>query len=520
MVLYFPSITDIATSPKKMSQVRTTFTSAAWNHTGKLLEYLFAYLSSVLIARGLGLAENGVFAGLISFSQLISALTSLGLETSLNKHIPQLSKSHSEEQVRYLLRRLIFLRLALFSGVAGLVLLAEKLIYLQFLSNISEYLVLLVIFTGCRSIVPLFAMALVAQLRTELNTWITLAVRFVELLTVGALFAAGGMSVSNLIIMFLTTTAFHLLVFVFFTGSQVIGAEYPLPMRPVLMFGGIFWLNTISEFILGRQGDVLFLYGLASDPAQTSLYDVAYSVVQLAALGTTVGLGGVTFAAFASLAVDRGEVMNRFYNFLIRIVSLLTIPLFAFLLWNGRGILHLLYSEKFDAAFPLLQMILGFRIFSRLFGGQENAEYLLSKGSVASLVGVGLIGASINILLNLTLIPRLGAFGTTIASGAGNLAANLLAAALVYKATQGTPQFEFWLKLTVICSASSILSHVLIDSVSVPGQIGQAGIYAVLLLVLLRVMKPLTQEDSAWLMQVSGRLNRFLQPFTRPAPSF
>lgn len=503
-----------------MSRAKRIFTSAAWNHAGKLAEYFLAYLSAVLIARGLGVMENGVFAGLISFSQFMSALSSLGLETSLNKHIPQLSNARSQEQVRYLLRRLMGIRLVLFAVVAGLVFVLPALAGFQLPKGVDDYLVLLVVFTACRSLVPLVAMTLIAQLKTEINSRITLLVRLMELVGIIVLFELGMVSILNLILLFLAATFIHIFAFILVGKSELIGGEHPLPLRPVLAFGGLFWLNTISEFILGRQGDVLFLSSFAADTSQASLYDVAYSVAQFSALGMTIGFGGVTFAAFASLAIEREEAMNRFYAFLIRIVSLLTIPLFTFLLWNGRSVIQLLYSEKFDAAFSLLQVILAFRIVSRLFGGQENAEYLLSKGSVAPLVAVGLIGGVCNVVLNIVLIPEFGAFGTTIASGTGNFVANVLAALLVYKATRGGAQFAFWAKLTVIGLASSFLCHVLIDAISLPALLGQAFVYTGVLIVLLGFIKPLTQEDSRWLIQVNSRLKKILQPFTSPAPSF
>ena len=47
-----------------MSKAKATFHSILWNHTGKITEYILMYAASILIARGLGAAENGTFVGL------------------------------------------------------------------------------------------------------------------------------------------------------------------------------------------------------------------------------------------------------------------------------------------------------------------------------------------------------------------------------------------------------------------------------------------------------------------------
>src|SRR4030042_4371537 len=100
--------------------VRTIFQSALWNHAGKLLEYLCVYLTSVIIARALGVQGNGIYAGLISLSQLLLVLSSFGLETSLNKHIPQLDPTTQAEQTRFILRRVLLVRTGLFLLFAAL----------------------------------------------------------------------------------------------------------------------------------------------------------------------------------------------------------------------------------------------------------------------------------------------------------------------------------------------------------------------------------------------------------------
>lgn len=497
-----------------MSQAKRTFTSALWNHAGKILEYLLMYVTSIVIARGLGVAENGRFVGLFSLSQLLLVLCSFGLETSLNKFIPQLTRERNNEKVTYVLRKALMIRGGAFFGVAILICSLVMFVSVPFFAENEQFLLWILLFTGVRSIFPLFAMVLTAQLRTALTARINLVIRVMELAAILVLTHLH-FTVQNIFILFLCTSALHVVSYAVFSRTNFVGEAERIDMKPIITFGGIYWMNTIVDFILGRQGDVLFLTNLLPDSSQAGLYDVAYSVAQLASMAMTVGLSGVTFATFARLAVSDTEIMDRFYGFSIRIISLLTIPLYAFLIFNAASVLPILYSTKYAGAVSLVQGILFFRTASRLFGGPENGEYLLSHGRVGTLVSVGIISALENFILNVLLIPKLGAMGSVIASGCGNLTVNLLGALAVYKISESGLQLFFWGKLTAACFFASFFCFYFFPTAGVSSLIFSGLLYVFSLGSLLLIIKPLTPKDFQWLSQIDERLGDVLQPFTR-----
>jgi O-antigen/teichoic acid export membrane protein len=495
-----------------MSKAKLTFQSALWNHAGKVLEYLLMYLTSIVIARGLGVQENGRFVGLFSLSQLLLVLCSFGLETSLNKFIPQLTSRTLDAQTAFIVRRAILIRIAAFFGVAMLSYLAIHSLTIPFFSASSQALLLVFAFTGIRSLVPLFATALTAQLRTALTARINLVIRIIEIVVV---LASGQLTVENLFMLFAATSGLHVAAYAVFSRMNLLTGAAPVDMKPIVMFGGIYWLNTLVDFILGRQGDVLFLSNLLPDASQAGLYDVAYSIAQLASLAMTVGLSGVTFATFAKLAVSDQQTMDKFYAFSIRIISLLTIPAYAFLLFHTSDVLNVLYSSHYLAATTLVQGILAFRICARVFGGPENAEYLLSQGRVGTVVAFGAGAAAVNILLNIVLIPRLGGMGSVIASGVGNVLVNALAAFAVFRISSNKMQTLFWAKLTAISIGAAFVCARVIPSESAFGLIASACLYSALLMILLVVAKPLAPSDAEWLSRIDRRLSALLLRFTR-----
>lgn len=500
-----------------MSRAKLTFQSALWNHAGKILEYLLMYGTSIVIARGLGVAENGRFVGLFSLSQMLLVFCSFGLETSLNKFLPQLQQEKAAERTTFILRKALLIRVVAFFGAAAAFYAAIHAITIPLLDNAGTVLLIVLAFTGIRSMFPLFAMVLTAQLHTALTARVNLIVRGIEIVAVIVL-AQVEFSVKNLFLLFCCTSALHVVVYATLSRLNFFGRAEPVEMHPIIAFGGIYWINTIVDFILGRQGDVLFLTNLLPDASEAGLYDVAFSVAQLASMAMTVGLTGVTFATFARLAVTDSGTMDRFYTFSIRVISLLTIPVFAFMIVHAPAVITSVYSSQYGAAAALVQGILLFRIFARLFGGPENAEYLLSHGRVGLVAAFGVAAAVTNIGLNILLIPRLGAMGSVLASGSANLLVNVLAACAVYATSANRMQVIFWVKTTSACSLAAILSIYLVPGDHAGSLLGSGVLYVILVGACFLIIKPLTRDDTEWLAQIHGKSRKWLDYFTALKP--
>lgn len=496
-----------------MSNARHTFLSAVWNHAGRILEYVLMYLTAIFIARGLGVEENGRFVGLFSISQLLIVLSSLGLETSLNKFIPQLGADSTDAQGRFMLRRVLLLRIGAFAVAAFLFAGFVYLVPVPFLDQNRHVLAAVVCFSAIRSLVPLFAMVLTARLQTAVTALINVAIRALELAVIFWL-ATVNFTVENLFLVFLVSSTLHVAAYAVLARKTVFGSIQPVAMRPVVAFASLFWVNTVVDFVLGRQGDVLLLANLHPDRAQASMYDVAYSIAQLAAMALTVGLSGVMFATFARLAVEDQQKMDRFYRFSIRIVSLLSVPAFCFVMANAEAILHVLYSSRYVAAAPFVVIILVFRVVSRLFGGPENAEYLLSRGRVGTVVSIGIIAASVNVVLNILLIPRWGAAGSVIAGGAANLLVNMLGALMVFKLSPNRLQLGFWLKLALVSGVGALVARLLVSGQDLATLVGGGLVFVTVLSLSLVAIKPLTSGDAEWLSFISKRLEKVLGHLT------
>jgi O-antigen/teichoic acid export membrane protein len=492
-----------------MTLLKRTFTGFLWNSAGKTLEYVILYAISIIVARGLGLYQNGAYATLMSLAQILLVLSSMGLETTLNKAIPQLVGSRAEARFRFLFFRAIGVRMLVFLFTGTLLYFGIKVFSGGTYSGLESYFLLLAVYGGIRGVTTLFSIALTALFRTDIVFIVGVTMRFIELGAIVVL-SSIGLSISALLILFSVTGAIQILLSLLLLRKSFFGQFAPEPLRPLLAFGLILWINVIVDFFLGRHGDIFFLTALTSETSQASLYDVAFSLAQLASLAFTVGFLGISFAAFAKLAIGPPEAMDRFYAFLLRFISFLTVPLYSFLVFNAEPVVRLLYSPTFGEAVILVQGMALFKIASRLFGGGENTEYLLVRGRVGwvSLAGIG--AATVNIAFDILLIPFLGASGAVIGSGCANLFVNAATRQMVKQYSPVPIQIAAWVKLTITSLPISYFVASLSLATDFPALVLRVALYAVGVTLTMALAKPLTAVDTALLSEMSPRIGQWI----------
>ena len=457
---------------------------------------------------------NGTYVGLIAVAQVLLLVISMGLEASLNKHIPQIEDPWKIQKTRFLLRRILLVRLGAFV-VIGAVLTQFAIWFRGVLPGaVMEYLFWVLLYAGSRSLVPLLGMVLVAQFNTPLTSKINGAVRLIELLAV-AVMMGQGLAITALLGLFAATGVLHTILYILFARKNLLGSASPMRVMSVLVFGWVFWINNFGDYFLGRHGDLLFLTALLPDSSAASLYDVAYSLSQIAFLSVTVGFTGVSFANFARLASERRPAMNDFYLTMVRVISLLSIPMYAYLLFNGEGIVEIIYSAEYRTAGQIVTVMVAFRIGSRLFAGGENAEFLLSLGKVGALVGIGALAAALNCGLNLLLIPLYKGTGAAIATGVAMLLANYLGWWLVRRNSGPGVQVQYWLKIITIACLSAWGTSLVLEVEGVATLLMSGFVFLGVFLGVCAIVKPLEPNDLQTLGIKGGRQEKILRFLVR-----
>jgi O-antigen/teichoic acid export membrane protein len=437
--------------------------SALWNHLGKAGDYALMYVASVLIARGLGVDLYGRYAAIISVLHVLLVASSFGLEVALTRHCAALTGDTVQERIRFLFRRSIALRVTLFAfaAIVGLAVMAVP----GWISPGANVVVIVLVlgYALSRAVLPLSVAVLTARFQTERVAILSIAGRLLEI--TGLLIAGThGLSPAAVLGVLCAAGLIQIFLHLAWCSGNWWGKEIALPLAPVMLFGGVYWVNTFVDYFLGRQGDVALLAWLGGDPAATARYDVSYSLMQAGAMVATLGLSGVSLAALSRYAAGDDAPRKQMYETLVRINSFLTIPVLGFLVVAAADILQIIYAGPFVAAATVLRILAGIRIVTRIFAGGENADLLLSMDMVRPLVAIGLIAAGVTVALHFVLIPLYAAEGAAVASGLGTLVANGLGLRQARAALPVRFQWRSWLTLTGITAAAGLIAHIVLPS--------------------------------------------------------
>src|SRR5690606_18440437 len=103
--------------------------------------------------------------------------------------------------------------------------------------------------------------------------------------------------------------------------------------------------------------------------------------------------------------------MGNLYDLLIFI----SLPVALFISFFGSDIISLLYrSNQFEGAGPMLAIHIWSGVF--VFLGSASTQYLLAEGYTLVSFQRTALGAVLNVVLNLWLIPLYGGLGASIAT--------------------------------------------------------------------------------------------------------
>jgi O-antigen/teichoic acid export membrane protein len=125
----------------------------------------------------------------------------------------------------------------------------------------------------------------------------------------------------------------------------------------------------------------------------------------------------IVTSVFPALINARKTDIDRYHKRLKNLYDLLvfiSLPVAIFISFFGSQIIHIIYSNRFEGAGPMLSIHIWSGIF--VFLGSASSQYLLVEGYTKISFYRTMAGAITNILLNLWLIPKYAGLGASIAT--------------------------------------------------------------------------------------------------------
>jgi O-antigen/teichoic acid export membrane protein len=125
----------------------------------------------------------------------------------------------------------------------------------------------------------------------------------------------------------------------------------------------------------------------------------------------------IVTSVFPAIINARQTDLERYQKRLKNLYDLLiymSLPVAIGISFFGNDIIHLLYGNRFEGAGTMLSIHIWSGIF--VFLGVASSQYLLAEGYTSISFQRTAVGAVVNILLNLWLIPLYGGIGASIAT--------------------------------------------------------------------------------------------------------
>lgn len=409
-------------SERSLHILRGSFTSMAVRVCGLGL----AFLSHLILSRTLGVSQYGSYVIALGWAMVLVVPARLGLDNSALRF----ATIYNHDGKGGDFRGLVIFSLAII-GLVSTAIAAVLLLGWEFgvkpLRQI-EWLLLV----GIAITIPFSALLawLSALIRTANRI---LAAQFFEqvlrpalLIVAIALAGFGGWKLGASAAMLLTGLTVALATIGIALAAKTSFRDLPLGApnfqhrREWLSVSWVLFLMSVVQELLNQID--LILLGILGDATQAAHFAAAWrlaSLVRFGLVAVTTVTGPLIAAAFHRRDIDELAHIARLSA---RVSALFALALSLLIGLLGQPLLRM-FGPGFDDAYPALLIMLAGGVVSSFTGSAGNLMTMTGHQRAALIIFAGAFAASL--LLNIALIPSLGAIGSAIASSVALVAWNL-----------------------------------------------------------------------------------------------
>lgn len=495
-----------------------------WNQLYQLWLFGSSFLLTEVVTHGLAPNDYGIYSTALTAFTTISYLAAFGLEEAATIWVPRALTEDGRAQASSVIRRLLGTRfLFLLASYAAILFLfpvlpgwlgrlpvpgAAGLADALADSAVQNHLMPLAFYVAGNGFVNLLFAIFTSLLRTRVILVVSGCSQAVSLALVwlflrlgwgvdGALWALG-------VVSWLTVMAY------LFWLAPLLFTRRPgraISLLPALRLSVAAWLTNLAGGALLKQVVIWLLVLYAFSKTQIGFFNLAFQLGHSAGLLLVAGLSGVGMATMA--AAYTGE--NRSWlaiswRTVLKVQTLLALPLLVFSLLNAQAIVILLFGEEYAGVGPLLQLFLAFNILTRISGGGTHQAALYVLGKQRFVVFLQWASLALTAVLGFLLIPKAGPMGALIATGLPPVLVELAQLAYLLPSLNRRYPLRFVLRYA-LALAGPVIVGLLWQPQGWLGVIGAGLFFTALLAAALLLVKPLDAEDAALL----GKMNSWLR---------
>jgi O-antigen/teichoic acid export membrane protein len=502
----------------QMSLVKRVASGILWAQASKVLEMALSFVLSIVVVRRLGPRDYGAYGLTLAVLNFGALLSDLGLRDVLGKYLPPLSSERGTDGEAALLRTALGWRILATALVVVLLFVFRSFVSTQFsFPDFYLYFVPLAMLLFGRQLLQVLLDFLNARLNMKSIALVNLSTQAAMLGLTLFLFWQLGVSVDLVLYASAATTWAGLVCCVWLLRKWLAHSQgIALPRAAMARFGLTIWAISWATFGLASQVDVLLLGYLLKDTAQIGYYNVAVmSIARVHGL-LFAAWGGMTLPVLSEAHHSNGlGGLARAWTSYIKLLTILVVPVFVFLIGYARSFIPLLYSDAYLNSVALLQIFTVSNIVSTVLGHGLGTVTLYVIGKEGVALRFRLVCGAINVLLDIVLISLFGVLGAILATGTASILVVFLEFLFVRKYVGVRYPLGF---LAKICLAAlvSVGPAILIARPDMLSITIAGTAYGLLFLGLLYLLKPLSPQDKLTLHNINPRLAKVLSRFQAP----
>lgn len=380
-----------------------------YNALGKSIFILTGLLISILIVRGIGKEEYGLFIFVMTIFMLLSPLYNLGLTVPLTRYVSEYRTKGELGKIRTLILKSLKLKLLSWIIVSPVVLYLWRYLYPETFT-IAIILVFIALLTAINST---FSSSLESFYEQKLLNTVAIIRNILYLLLVLLVVAF----IPSIEMVILAGLIPPLLVSIFL-GRRIRDVIDVAPKtikedkKRIAKFAIAAMLAGIISYITYEKSEVVLL-GAYRTKGEVASYGLAYDFALRIPNLITMVIGSLHYVSMTELYTKNpAELRNGIKKF-EKFIFLFGIPMCVWSFIEAENLIMLLYgSMMLDAVFPFRVILILITVNLLLFP-INSVIGTLEKQPLAT--SVGAIFAVVNIALDILLIPKYGINGALFA---------------------------------------------------------------------------------------------------------
>ncbi len=468
---------------------------------------------SILITRSLGKERLGIYATLLVIPAFVRLLNQFGLETLINKKLPELNvQDPSGNQGRYLVRRLLMFRLI--SALAFCWFLYIFLPnYFDFIHmpELLDYRTALILYFMVITVESLLSTLFMTRLQYKIVSIVETAGALLNLVLL-AVFILSGYGILGVLYAYILSVCLNIFAYLILSAKGLRGGSTVPEWKEMKHLAwASYWISLLS-FGLMTQSDILLMNYFHVDHASIGYYHLVTSLGLMAGFVLT-GVGPLALSIFSEVYARESRIgLSRSWRQIVGFSAFLTVPIYVFIFFNAGALIAFVFGEQYLPAAPLLAFYIVFLGLSVGLGTYYTVSTLFVLHRRDTAIRSTMEGSVLNVGLNLIFIPVFGATGALGATGGVMVYMVLRQLIAIQKEIDIRPVFPV-IGGCFLYSVAAIVPTLILSLFIGSHLIWNGMVYLIAFFTLLGWKKPFTEDQRRLIVNIYPRLDPWFRCF-------